>query len=58
MGAFRRAVRVFVGPRADDGQTMVDYALTLTVITIGVVVAMGLMSGSIRGPISTLIGYL
>ena len=33
----------------EDGQTMAEYAVVLAVIAIGIVVALGVLSGSIRG---------
>ena len=42
----------------EDGQTMAEYGVVLAVITLGVVAALGLLSTSISGAISTVIGYL
>jgi Flp pilus assembly pilin Flp len=43
---------------ADSGQTMAEYGVVLAVIAIGVVVALGLLSGAISGAINSVIGYL
>jgi Flp pilus assembly pilin Flp len=36
----------------DRGQTMAEYAIVLAVITIGIVVGIGLLSGSVQGALS------
>jgi Flp pilus assembly pilin Flp len=38
--------------RSEEGQTMAEYGVVLAVITIGVVVALGLLSGSISSAIN------
>ena len=35
-----------------EGQTMAEYAIVLAVITIGIVVGIGLLSGSVQGALS------
>ena len=35
--------------RGDDGQTMAEYAVVLSVITIGILVVVGGLSGTIAG---------
>jgi Flp pilus assembly pilin Flp len=42
----------------EEGQTMAEYGVVLAVIAIGVVVALGLLSGAISGAINRVIGYL
>jgi Flp pilus assembly pilin Flp len=42
----------------EEGQTMAEYGVVLAVIAIGVVVALGLLSGAISAAISRVIGYL
>jgi Flp pilus assembly pilin Flp len=42
----------------EEGQTMAEYGVVLAVITIGVFVALGLLSGAITSAISTVTGYL
>jgi Flp pilus assembly pilin Flp len=36
----------------DQGQTMAEYAIVLAVITIGIVVGIGLLSGAVQGALS------
>ena len=43
---------------AEGGQTMAEYALVLTVIVIGIIVAIGLLSGAIETAINSVVGYL
>ena len=42
----------------EEGQTMAEYGVVLAVITIGVFLALGLLSGAISSAISTVTGYL
>ena len=42
----------------EKGQTMAEYGVVLAVITIGVFLALGLLSTAISGAISTVTGYL
>ena len=44
--------------KREDGQTMAEYGVVLAVITLGVVVALGLLSGAISDAISAVIGNL
>jgi Flp pilus assembly pilin Flp len=37
----------------DRGQTMAEYAVVLTVIAIGIFIALGILSGAIKGTLST-----
>jgi len=43
---------------AEDGQTMAEYGVVLAVIALGVVVALGLLSGAISGAIDRVRGVL
>jgi Flp pilus assembly pilin Flp len=43
---------------AEEGQTMAEYGVVLAVITIGVFLALGALSGAISGAIGTVTGYL
>jgi Flp pilus assembly pilin Flp len=38
--------------RDDRGQTMAEYTIVLAVITIGIIVGIGLLSGSVQGALS------
>jgi Flp pilus assembly pilin Flp len=42
----------------EEGQTMAEYGVVLAVITLGVVVALGFLSGAISDAIDSVIGYL
>jgi Flp pilus assembly pilin Flp len=42
----------------EEGQTMAEYGVVLAVITIGVFIALGLLSGNITNAINTVAGYL
>jgi Flp pilus assembly pilin Flp len=42
----------------EEGQTMAEYGVVLAVITIGVFVALGLLSKSVSAAITTVTGYL
>jgi Flp pilus assembly pilin Flp len=42
----------------EDGQTMAEYGVVLAVITLGVVLALTALSGSISGAIDSVIGFL
>ena len=44
--------------KREDGQTMAEYGVVLAVITLGVVVALGLLSGAISNAINSVIGFL
>jgi Flp pilus assembly pilin Flp len=43
------SVRLYLLIERERGQTMAEYAIVLAVITIAIVGAFGLLSGSIRG---------
>jgi Flp pilus assembly pilin Flp len=45
--------RYFLLKEEEEGQTMAEYGVVLAVITIGVVVALGFLSGKIQGALST-----
>jgi Flp pilus assembly pilin Flp len=40
--------------RRESGQTMAEYAVVLSVIAIGIFVALGLLAGSINGALDTI----
>ncbi len=42
----------------EEGQTMAEYGVVLAVITLGVVVALGLLSGAISAALKEVIGFL
>jgi Flp pilus assembly pilin Flp len=42
----------------EEGQTMAEYGVVLAVITLGVVVALGFLSGAISGAIDSVIDNL
>jgi len=42
----------------EEGQTMAEYGVVLAVVTIGVVVALGLLSGAITTAIKEVITFL
>jgi Flp pilus assembly pilin Flp len=44
--------------RDEAGQTMAEYAVVLAVITIAVVVTLGLLSSSISGQLTSVVGIL
>jgi Flp pilus assembly pilin Flp len=37
---------------AEEGQTMAEYGIVLAVITVGVIVALGVLSGAIQGALT------
>ena len=43
---------------ADEAQTMAEYAVTLGVITLGIVTALGVLALGIEGRLGTVIGFL
>ena len=45
-------------PRREEGQTMAEYGVVLAVIALGVVVALGLLSGAISSAIDKVRGIL
>jgi len=44
--------------RKEEGQTMAEYGVVLAVITLGIVVTLGLLSGGINSALGRVIGYL
>ena len=44
--------------KREEGQTMAEYGVVLAVITLGVVVALGFLSGAITDAINSVIGVL
>ena len=44
--------------KREDGQTMAEYGVVLAVITLGVVVALGILSGAISDAIDSVVGFL
>ena len=44
--------------RKEEGQTMAEYGVVLAVITLGVVVTLGLLSGGIRDALTSVISFL
>ncbi len=43
---------------AEEGQTMAEYGVVLAVIALGVVLALGALSGAISGAIDEVTGWL
>ena len=44
--------------RNEEGQTMAEYGVVLAVITAGIIVALGLLSGAISDALDTVRGML
>jgi Flp pilus assembly pilin Flp len=44
--------------KREEGQTMAEYGVVLAVITLGVVVALGVLSGAISDAIDSVVGFL
>ena len=44
--------------KREEGQTMAEYGVVLAVITLGVVVALGFLSGAISDALNSVIGFL
>lgn len=42
----------------EEGQTMAEYGVILAVITLGIVVALGVLSGAIQEAIQSVVGRL
>jgi Flp pilus assembly pilin Flp len=42
----------------EEGQTMAEYGVVLAVITLGVVVALGILSGAISDAIDSVVTFL
>jgi Flp pilus assembly pilin Flp len=53
-----RFQRQFAGDCSEAGQTLPEYAVTLTVITLAIVVTVGLLSVAISGDLTRVIGVL
>jgi Flp pilus assembly pilin Flp len=47
------SIKLFLHLRRERAQTMAEYAVVLAVIAIGIFVALGVLSGSIKGALST-----
>lgn len=60
MTSFFNRVRAAFGTihEREDGQTMAEYGVVLAVITLGVVVALGVLSGAISDAINSVVGFL
>jgi Flp pilus assembly pilin Flp len=50
--------KLYLLTQRDSGQTMAEYAVVLAVIAISVVVALGILSGSISGALDTVTAEL
>jgi Flp pilus assembly pilin Flp len=44
--------------RREEGQTMAEYGVVLAVITLGVVLALGILSGAISDAIESVVSFL
>jgi Flp pilus assembly pilin Flp len=44
--------------RKEEGQTMAEYGVVLAVITLGIVVTLGLLSGGINSALNKVITFL
>ncbi len=44
--------------KREEGQTMAEYGVVLAVITIGVVAALGILSGAISAALEQVVGFL
>ncbi len=44
--------------KREEGQTMAEYGVVLAVITLGVVLALGILSGAISDAIDSVVGFL
>jgi Flp pilus assembly pilin Flp len=44
--------------KREDGQTMAEYGVVLAVITLGVVLALGILSGAISDAINSVVSFL
>ncbi len=44
--------------KKEEGQTMAEYGVVLAVITLGIVVTLGLLSGGINSALKSVITYL
>jgi Flp pilus assembly pilin Flp len=50
--------KLFDFTKREDGQTMAEYGVVLAVITIGVVAAIGVLSGAIDAAVRAVAGLL
>jgi len=46
-------IKLYLLVQRERGQTMAEYAVVLAVIAIGIFVALGVLSGSIKGALSS-----
>jgi Flp pilus assembly pilin Flp len=46
------SIKLYLLVHRERGQTMAEYAVVLAVIAIGIFVALGVLSGSIKGALS------
>lgn len=46
-------IKLYLLSRRERAQTMAEYAVVLSVIAIGIFVALGVLSGSIKGALSS-----
>jgi Flp pilus assembly pilin Flp len=44
--------------KREEGQTMAEYGVVLAVITLGVVIALGVLSGAISDALNSVVGFL
>jgi Flp pilus assembly pilin Flp len=44
--------------KREEGQTMAEYGVVLAVVTLGIVVTLGLLSGGINSALHSVIGFL
>jgi Flp pilus assembly pilin Flp len=44
--------------KREEGQTMAEYGVVLAVITLGVVLALGILSGAISDAINSVVSFL
>ena len=56
LSEIRDLLRMF--PKREEGQTMAEYGVVLSVITLAVVTVFTLLSGGITGAINKVIGLL
>jgi Flp pilus assembly pilin Flp len=47
------SIKLHLWMQRDRGQTMAEYAVVLAVIAIGIFVALGVLSGAVKGALST-----
>jgi Flp pilus assembly pilin Flp len=47
------SIKLYLFTQRERGQTMAEYAVVLAVIAIGIFVALGVLSGSIKGALSS-----